>query len=153
MNFARGNNTGLEGLHWLNEIIKIDPSISVILITAFGDVETAVNAIKEGVISTEVIIQEGIPTMDKIKGNQAEPMLYLMNGEPVGGAYRVNDNRDQYSNLNAAGMSFHGMCDEGELEDDEHTTVKNCNFMVLGLIGKLATLAASREEYGEDYMI
>ncbi len=55
MNFARGNNTGLEGLHWLNQIIKIDPSISVILITAFGDVETAVNAIKEG--ATDFILK------------------------------------------------------------------------------------------------
>lgn len=55
MNFARGNSSGLEGLHWLEQIIKIDPSISVILITAFGDVETAVHAIKEG--ATDFILK------------------------------------------------------------------------------------------------
>ena len=55
MNFARGNNSGREGLHWLEQIISIDPSISVILITAFGDVETAVHAIKEG--ATDFILK------------------------------------------------------------------------------------------------
>lgn len=55
MNFGRGSNSGREGLHWLEQIIKIDPSIAVILITAFGDVETAVHAIKEG--ATDFILK------------------------------------------------------------------------------------------------
>lgn len=109
-------------------------------------------AIKEGVASSEVIIQEGIPTIDRIDGLMAEPMLYLVNGEHVGGAYRVNDERDQYSNLNAKGMHFKGMCDEAEGKPDA-AQMKGCNFMVLGTIAKLATLAAAREEYGEDYTI
>ncbi len=48
MNFKTGINTGNEGLFWLKEIQKLDPSISVILITAYGDVELAVKAVKEG---------------------------------------------------------------------------------------------------------
>ena len=48
MNFARGNNSGKEGFHWLEQIVSLDPSVAVIMITAFGDVETAVHAIKEG---------------------------------------------------------------------------------------------------------
>ena len=55
MNFGRGSSSGREGLHWLEQIIKIDPSIAVILITAFGDVETAVHAIKEG--ATDFILK------------------------------------------------------------------------------------------------
>jgi DNA-binding NtrC family response regulator len=50
MNFSAGVNSGNEGLYWLREIIKIDPSLVVILITAYGDVELAVKAIKEGAI-------------------------------------------------------------------------------------------------------
>ncbi|NVO01652.1 MAG: sigma-54-dependent Fis family transcriptional regulator [Bacteroidetes bacterium] len=50
MNFSAGVNSGNEGLYWLKEILKIDPSIVVILITAYGDVELAVKAIKEGAI-------------------------------------------------------------------------------------------------------
>lgn len=48
MNFARDVSSGQEGFHWLGRILRIDPSAVVILITAFGDVELAVRAIKEG---------------------------------------------------------------------------------------------------------
>jgi FixJ family two-component response regulator len=48
MNFQAGINTGNEGIHWLRRINEIDPTISVVLITAYGDVELAVRAVKEG---------------------------------------------------------------------------------------------------------
>jgi DNA-binding NtrC family response regulator len=48
MNFKSGINNGNEGIFWLNEILKFDSSIVVIMITAFGDVELAVKAVKEG---------------------------------------------------------------------------------------------------------
>ena len=48
MNFAGDVSSGSEGFQWLNKILEIDPSAVVILITAYGDVEMAVRAIKEG---------------------------------------------------------------------------------------------------------
>jgi two-component system response regulator HydG len=48
MNFTRDVTSGQEGFHWLDKILEIDPSAIVVLITAFGDVETAVKAIKKG---------------------------------------------------------------------------------------------------------
>lgn len=48
MNFTTGINTGNEGLFWLKEIQNLDPSISIIMITAYGDVALAVRAVKEG---------------------------------------------------------------------------------------------------------
>jgi len=48
MNFSAGVNTGNEGLFWLKEIKKKNASISVIMMTAYGDIELAVNALKEG---------------------------------------------------------------------------------------------------------
>lgn len=48
MNFTAGINSGNEGLFWMREILKVDPQMVVILITAYGDVELAVNAMKEG---------------------------------------------------------------------------------------------------------
>jgi DNA-binding NtrC family response regulator len=48
MNFARGADSGAEGLAWLGRILEIDPGIVVVLMTAYGDVSTAVNAIKAG---------------------------------------------------------------------------------------------------------
>jgi len=48
MNFTTGLNTGKEGLSWLTEILKADQYLSVIMITAYGDVDLAVNAMKIG---------------------------------------------------------------------------------------------------------
>jgi len=48
MNFDSTENTGKEGLFWLKEIKKIDPDQVVILITAYGDVELAVEALQKG---------------------------------------------------------------------------------------------------------
>ncbi len=48
MNFTKDVTSGREGFHWLNEILTIDPSAVVILITAYGDVSLAVRGIKEG---------------------------------------------------------------------------------------------------------
>ena len=48
MNFTRDVTSGMEGFHWLNKILAIDPSAVVVLITAYGDVEMAVRAIIEG---------------------------------------------------------------------------------------------------------
>ncbi|WP_282160260.1 sigma-54-dependent transcriptional regulator [Ulvibacterium marinum] len=48
MNFSAGVNTGNEGLFWLKEIKKKAPHISVIMMTAYGAVDLAVKAIKEG---------------------------------------------------------------------------------------------------------
>lgn len=55
MNFAKGATSGQEGFYWLDRILEIDPSIIVILITAFGDVDMAVRAIKEG--ATDFILK------------------------------------------------------------------------------------------------
>jgi DNA-binding NtrC family response regulator len=48
MNFSAGINTGNEGLYWLGEIKKAFPATEVIMITAYGDVELAVKALKKG---------------------------------------------------------------------------------------------------------
>jgi DNA-binding NtrC family response regulator len=48
MNFTKDVSSGHEGFFWLDKILEMDPSAVVILITAYGDVEVAVKAIKEG---------------------------------------------------------------------------------------------------------
>ncbi len=48
MNFSAGRHSGNEGIFWLREILKIDPHAVIILITAYGKVELAVDTIKEG---------------------------------------------------------------------------------------------------------
>lgn len=48
MNFAAGVKSGNEGLYWLRKIKEVKPDISVVMITAYGDIETAVKALKAG---------------------------------------------------------------------------------------------------------
>jgi DNA-binding NtrC family response regulator len=48
MNFKAGVNTGNEGIYWLERIKEIKPEISVVMITAYGDVDVAVKALKSG---------------------------------------------------------------------------------------------------------
>ncbi len=48
MNFSKGKSDGGEGLSWLRKIKELRPSSHVIMITAYSDVATAVEAIKSG---------------------------------------------------------------------------------------------------------
>lgn len=50
MNFSAGINTGNEGLFWLRRIREIAPELPVIMLTAYGDVELAVKALKSGAV-------------------------------------------------------------------------------------------------------
>jgi DNA-binding NtrC family response regulator len=55
MNFTAGINTGNEGFYWLTEIKKADPNIQVVLFTAYGDIELAVRAMKDG--ATDFVVK------------------------------------------------------------------------------------------------
>jgi DNA-binding NtrC family response regulator len=50
MNFTAGTQTGREGLDWLERIRTLDPCASVVLMTAFGGVSLAVEALKSGAV-------------------------------------------------------------------------------------------------------
>jgi DNA-binding NtrC family response regulator len=55
MNFTKDASSGKEGFDWLERILKIDPEAVVIFITAYGDAEKAVKAIKNG--ATDFILK------------------------------------------------------------------------------------------------
>jgi two-component system response regulator HydG len=48
MNFKASISSGNEGLYWLREILRIDPLAIIIMITAYGDIDLAVEAMQEG---------------------------------------------------------------------------------------------------------
>jgi DNA-binding NtrC family response regulator len=48
MNFSAGVNSGNEGIFWLNRIRETNPDVSVVMITAYGDIDIAVRALKAG---------------------------------------------------------------------------------------------------------
>lgn len=48
MNYAAGRLSGHEGLFWLHQIMAKNPQQQVIMITAYGDIQLAVDAMKQG---------------------------------------------------------------------------------------------------------
>src|SRR3954469_18872522 len=48
MNFNSSINTGNEGLFWLKKIREFRSDASVIMITAYGDIDLAIRSLKEG---------------------------------------------------------------------------------------------------------
>ena len=83
MNFSKDITGGKEGYYWLEQILEADPKAVVILITAFGDVEMAVKALKEGAtdfvlkpwqnekligtLSSAIKLKESYKEVDKLK--------------------------------------------------------------------------------------
>ncbi len=106
------------------------------------------SVIKEGAQVQEVIIQEGVPTIEQVNGGAAEPVVYMMDRFVVGGFYRVNTQRGRDENLNAPGMSFEPLAFEKpcNVADASATPCLQTNrFYTYGVVGRLALLAASVE--------
>jgi two-component system, NtrC family, response regulator HydG len=98
MNFSKDITSGKEGFHWLEQILQRDPNAVVILITAFGDVEMAVKALKQGAtdfilkpwqneklvatISTAIRLKQSYNQVDKLK--KAKEMLEEQISKPFG---------------------------------------------------------------------
>jgi len=55
MNFGPGESSGKQGLLWLEKILEIDPEIVVVMITAHGSLNTAVQAMQRG--ATDFIVK------------------------------------------------------------------------------------------------
>ena len=107
------------------------------------------SVIKDGQAVSEVIIQEGVLTNERINDAVAEPVVYMMDRYVVGGFYRVHAERGIDENLNAPGASFVPLA----FEQSAHTPQPGMKagssapnrFYMYGVIGRLAMLAASYE--------
>ncbi|MGE0615777.1 MAG: glutamate--cysteine ligase [Bacteriovoracia bacterium] len=99
-----------------------------------------------------LVVQEGIPTALSLDNNAAEPVVYLMGCDLLGGFIRMNTERGSEDNLNSAGMIFRKLCMQ-DLEKylPESTVGKaeglpKCHMqLVYGSIARLSALAAGLE--------
>ena len=93
MNFHSGVNNGNEGLYWLREIKRMQPSTAVVLFTAYADIQLAVTGIKDGAIDFIVkpfdnkkLIQTLTNACKKAKGEKAatnSPSGMIWGSSPV----------------------------------------------------------------------
>jgi glutamate--cysteine ligase len=107
------------------------------------------SVVKEGLDVTEVIIQEGVPTFERVNDAVAEPVVYMIDRYVVGGFYRIHAERGVDENLNAPGASFVPLAfaQSGQLPrpgDKPGASAPN-RFYMYGVIGRLAMLAAAYE--------
>jgi glutamate--cysteine ligase len=104
---------------------------------------------KTGQAITDVIIQEGVLTAERINEAVAEPVVYLMDRYVVGGFYRVHAERGIDENLNAPGASFVPLAfaESTRLPQPGQKPGASApnRFYMYGVIGRLAMLAASYE--------
>src|SRR6186997_670998 len=98
MNFSKDITSGKEGFYWLEQIIGHTPNAVVIMITAFGDVEMAVKALRLGAtdfilkpwqnekliatIATAIRLKQSYNQVDKLK--KAKEMLEDQISRPFG---------------------------------------------------------------------
>jgi glutamate--cysteine ligase len=105
--------------------------------------------VKDGQAVTEVIIQEGVLTAERMNDAVAEPVVYMMDRYVVGGFYRVHAERGIDENLNAPGASFVPLAfaESTRLPQPGQKPGASApnRFYMYGVIGRLAMLAASYE--------
>lgn len=109
---------------------------------------------KEGQKVSKVIIQEGVYTHETWGDDAtvAEPVVYMIDHNVVGGFYRVHEKRAANENLNSPGMRFERLAFEDccispdkQQGPDSHPN----RFYTYGVIARLALLAAAREGQSE----
>ncbi len=107
------------------------------------------SVVKDGQEVTEVIIQEGVPTFERLNDAVAEPVVYMMDRYVVGGFYRIHASRGIDENLNAPGAEFVPLA----FAESHHLPRPGVKpgasapnrFYMYGVIGRLAMVAASYE--------
>ena len=107
------------------------------------------NVIKDGQEVSEVIIQEGVLTNERMNDAVAEPVVYMMDRYVVGGFYRIHAERGVDENLNAPGSSFVPLAFAESTHLPQPGVKPGASapnrFYMYGVIARVAMLAASYE--------
>jgi len=106
------------------------------------------SVVKEGLEVSDVLIQEGVYTFEKVNEAVAEPVVYMIDRYVIGGFYRVHTDRGPDENLNAPGMHFVPLAFEQNSMPDMSAKPGSAapnRFYLYGVVARLALLAASLE--------
>ncbi len=130
MNFSAGINTGNEGIYWLQRVLEYDRGLSVVMITAFGDVELAVKAVRMG--ATDFVL----------KPWDNEKMLVTIDS-----AWRLNQSRKEVRKLKLKEKQL-----IAEINRPAHNLIGSSPAWknVMGLVAKVASTNANVLITGEN---
>lgn len=105
---------------------------------------------KESKIINNLILQEGIASDLIINNQTAELCMYYASKEYLGSFYRLNEEKNNRSNLNSKGMSFQKII-HGDDINTKHPPLKNCvttneeNFILYQFLSLVSIVAAQQE--------
>jgi glutamate--cysteine ligase len=94
-----------------------------------------------------VAIQEGVPTATLVDRLAAEPVVYLLGDQLLGGFLRTNTEKGDEENLNSQGMVFKMLCmsDLRKSDPEDEPTEDPLLEMAYGAIARISALATGKE--------
>ena len=111
--------------------------------------ELSMRAAPGGPSVTELIVQEGVPTYERIDNAVAEPVVCMIDRYVVGGFYRTHPGRAFDESLNAPGANYVQLAFAESTQLPRPGAKPGASapnrFYMYGVIGRLAMLAAAYE--------
>jgi two-component system, NtrC family, response regulator HydG len=137
MNFARGSISGKEGLEWLEKILRIDPDACVLTTTAYGDINLAVQAMKNGAV--DFLIKPWN------KEQLVTSVHNLLSGK--GSRKDVRKNKSGRQDTISSAVKYHEMISQSPVMKQLQEIIKtvaptNANVLIMGENGTGKELAA-----------
>ena len=129
MNFRKGEDSGKEGLYWLSHIKSISPDTGVIMITAYGSIDLAVEAVQSGASDFILKPWEGKKVIDVI-----DKIL-------LGRRKSTVDNRDKPVIIGESAAI------KRLIDDIKRVAITDANILILGENGTGKQLVASLIHY------
>ena len=114
-------------------IMSVDSSEDIFSLTSKQ--RNKMSYVKEGLQVEQMLVQEGVYTYESIEDAVAEPVVYLIGNQVVGGFYRIHTDKTVKDNLNSPGMHFEPFIPDASTN----------RFYAYSVIARLALLAAARE--------
>lgn len=101
--------------------------------------------VKGHIPAHDVLVQEGVYTVESVGDATAEPVVYMIDRFVIGGFYRVHPGRGWDENLNGPGAHFAPLALERPCYSTAPGRPPNLSFYAYGVIARLALVAAAIE--------
>lgn len=128
MNLRKGLNDGGEGLYWLSQIPNYSPNTVCVLMTAYGEVELAVKAMKRGAFDFVVKPWEN----EKLVATITAALTYARSKRELENLKSKNDNLKEVVNNNAFSIIGQSKGIQKIMEIIEKISKTDVNVLILG---------------------